>query len=168
VRAAPRSDRAGIVYLHKGRRRKPPMAMLLVAAIVFLPFVPAGAVAASALYAGYRYYTATVRAANLPHLQPYAFQDARIYDRHGTLLYEVGDPLHGERRPVPLAAVPHALQQATIAIEDKTFYANPGFDVRGVARAARENLMVGHVVEGGSSITQQLVKTMLLSGEPTR
>ncbi|HKC75735.1 MAG TPA: transglycosylase domain-containing protein [Chloroflexota bacterium] len=167
MRAAPRSDRAGIVYLHKGRRRKPPMVMLLVAAIVLLPFVPAGAVAASAIYAGYSYYTATVRAANLPHLQPYAFQDARIYDRYGTLLYEVGDPLHGERRPVPLAAVPRALQQATIAIEDKTFYANPGFDVRGVVRAAHTNLMVGHVVEGGSSITQQLVKMMLLSGEPT-
>ena len=108
------------------------MVMLLVAAIVLLPLVPAGAVAASAVYAGYSYYTATVRAANLPHLQPYAFQDARIYDRYGTLLYEVGDPLHGERRPVPLAAVPLALQQATIAVEDKTFYANPGFDVRGV------------------------------------
>src|SRR5437764_12301424 len=104
------------------------MVMLLVAAIVLLPLVPAGAVAASAVYAGYSYYAATVRAANLPHLQPYAFQDARIYDRHGTLLYEVGDPLHGERHPVPLAAVPRALQHAPIAIEANTFSPNPGFD----------------------------------------
>src|SRR5207237_3047462 len=92
---------------------------------------------------------------------------ARIYDRHVVLLYEVDDPLHGERRPVPLTAVPLALQHATIAVEDKTFYGNPGFDVRGVMRAARQNVMVGHVVEGGSSITQQLVKTMLLNAEPT-
>src|SRR5207249_10825826 len=110
---APCSARGGIVYLHKGRRRKPPLVVRLVAALMLLPLLPAGAVTASALYAGYSYYAATVRAANLPHLHPYAFQDARIYDRHGALLYEVGDPVHGERRPVTLAAVPLALQRAT-------------------------------------------------------
>src|SRR6185437_16218336 len=103
---------------------------------------------------GYSYYTTTVRAADLPHLRRYSFQNARIYDRNGKLLYEAEDPQHGVRHPVPLRQIPLALQQATIATEDKTFYQNLGFDVAGVARAARDDVSAGHVVGGGSSITQ--------------
>lgn len=167
MRAMPRSERGGIVYLHKSRRRIPRLLLVGVSLAVLAPLALAGAATAGAIYAGYSYYTATVRAADLPHLHPYSFQNARIYDRHGALLYEVGDPFYGERRPVPLAAIPLALQQATIASEDRTFYGNPGFDPRGVVRAARDNLIAHHVVGGGSTITQQLVKNMLLSPEPT-
>ncbi len=167
MRAMPRSERGGIVYLHKSRRRLPRPLLILVALAILLPMTAAGAATAGAIYAGYSYYTSTVRAADLPHLHPYSFQNARIYDRHGVLLYEVGDPQHGERRPVPLTAIPLSLQRATIAIEDKTFYVNPGFDPSGVVRAARDNLIAHRVVGGGSTITQQLVKNMLLGPEPT-
>ncbi len=167
MRAAPRRDRGGVVYLRKDRPGLPRLLVLAVVVAVLLPVVLGGVAVTSLVYAGYSYYTATVRAADLPHLRPYSFQNARIYDRHGTLLYEVGDPMHGERRPVALASIPLALRQATIAIEDKSFYDNLGFDPRGVVRAARDNVAAGHVVGGGSTITQQLVKNMLLRPEPS-
>ena len=91
------------------------------------------------------------------------FQTSRIYDRNGTLLYEFVDPRAGMRTVVPLAQVPESLRDATIAIEDKNFYTNPGFDLTGIARAAYVDLVRHRIVAGGSTITQQLVKTIYLS-----
>ena len=88
--------------------------------------------------------------------------NTRLLDRSGRLLYAVPDPLSGRQRPVPLAEIPLALQQATVAVEDASFYQNPGVDLRGVARAAWANLRSGQVVAGGSTISQQLARTILL------
>ncbi|MEI7769079.1 MAG: transglycosylase domain-containing protein, partial [Chloroflexales bacterium] len=88
--------------------------------------------------------------------------NTRVLDRSGRLLYALPDPLSGRQRPVPLAEIPLALQQATIAVEDASFYQNPGVDLRGVARAAWANLRSGQVVAGGSTISQQLARTILL------
>lgn len=87
---------------------------------------------------------------------------ARIYDRNGELLYQVFDPNEGYRTTVSLEEVSPYLLQATLAVEDPTFYENPGVDLRGIARAAWQNLRHGDIVQGGSSITQQLVKNVLL------
>lgn len=86
----------------------------------------------------------------------------QIFDRHGTLLYEI----HGDedRKPIKLADIPESVKQATIAIEDKAFYSHPGFSIAGIARAARENV-VDHELQGGSTITQQLIKNSLLTSE---
>ncbi len=90
------------------------------------------------------------------------FETSKLYDRTGTvLLYEVIDPLGGDRTWMELADIPEYLQQATIAIEDKTFYDNPGYDTEGIIRAFVNN-MLGQPVQGGSSITQQLVKNVLI------
>ncbi|MBI2773018.1 MAG: penicillin-binding protein [Chloroflexi bacterium] len=88
-----------------------------------------------------------------------------IYDRSGEhLLYRLED----ERRElITLDQVPEKMQQATIAIEDKTFWTNPGIDVGGIVRAAQANLQSGGISQGGSTITQQLIKTRLLGDEPT-
>lgn len=91
-----------------------------------------------------------------------ALGSTRILDRRGQLLYELPDPLSGRQRPVPLAAMPLALRQATIAVEDASFYANPGVDVRGIARAAWTDLRSGSLTAGGSTITQQLARSFLL------
>ncbi|MBX0328108.1 transglycosylase domain-containing protein [Oscillochloris sp. ZM17-4] len=88
--------------------------------------------------------------------------NTRILDRGGRLLYAVPDPLSGRQQPVPLSAIPLALQQATVAVEDASFYQNPGVDLRGIARAAWQNLRSGEIVAGGSTITQQLARTILL------
>jgi membrane peptidoglycan carboxypeptidase len=89
----------------------------------------------------------------------------RIYDRSGEhLLYSLED----ERRDlVPLAAVPQLLRDATIAIEDRSFWTNPGIDVGGIVRAFTANTRSGAITQGGSTITQQLIKTRLLGDEPT-
>ncbi|MBI5287412.1 MAG: transglycosylase domain-containing protein [Chloroflexi bacterium] len=90
---------------------------------------------------------------------------ARIYDRNGTLLYEFLDEGYGQHRPVKLDQISPWLQSATIAVEDDSFYSNPGVNIRGTFRAVTENLTPGRFLTGtgGSSITQQLVKQIYFS-----
>jgi membrane peptidoglycan carboxypeptidase len=94
---------------------------------------------------------------------------AKIYDRHGTLLYEFEDETEGLRKPVKLADISPYLITATIATEDASFYENPGINVRGLARAGVENFVdadAGFLQgSGGSSITQQLVKNSFIPYE---
>src|SRR5574341_400581 len=89
----------------------------------------------------------------------------KIYDRHGRLLYEILDPRAGRRTRVSLNDVPRHLRQAVIAVEDANFYENPGVDAIGIARSAIQNLSAGRIVAGGSTITQQLARELLLSKE---
>ena len=70
-------------------------------------------------------------------------------------------------RPVALAEVPKVLRSAVLTAEDERFFEHGGVDARGLARALWVNLRAGRVVEGGSTITQQLVKNRLLSRERT-
>ncbi|HLF28276.1 MAG TPA: transglycosylase domain-containing protein [Anaerolineae bacterium] len=93
------------------------------------------------------------------------FETTKIYDRSGnTLLYEVIDATTGDRQWVHLDQIPEICQNATIAIEDKSFRTNAGFDPIGIARAFWSNLRGGQV-QGGSSITQQVVKNTLIDPE---
>ncbi|MDY7040003.1 MAG: PBP1A family penicillin-binding protein, partial [Chloroflexota bacterium] len=78
------------------------------------------------------------------------------------LLYEVIDPYTGKHTPLSLDQIPLALRQATIATEDANFYSNPGVDARGIIRALWINLRGGEVLAGGSTITQQLARNLLL------
>ncbi len=66
------------------------------------------------------------------------------------------------RAPVSLERIPKQLQLATVAIEDQRFYEHGGIDPEGIARAALKNLEAGKTVEGGSTITQQLVRNLCL------
>jgi membrane peptidoglycan carboxypeptidase len=113
----------------------------------------------------------------------YAFQDARIYDANGDLLFNMSDlsknrgrrvvePLQGRYDYQPACRgnvnrIPRVLQDATIATEDATFYKNPGFDLGSIVRAAMDDLKYGHIVSGASTITQQLVRANMLSDART-
>lgn len=88
----------------------------------------------------------------------------KILDRNGNLLYEIYDDQN--RTPIKLDDLPDYVKQATIAIEDKNFYTHHGFDTGGLIRAAWKT-MTGQRLEGGSTITQQLVKVALLTPERT-
>ena len=91
-----------------------------------------------------------------------AFLTSVFYDRSGgAVLYEVMDPTGGDRRWLSVGQIPQYFLDATVAIEDASFYANPGFDLRGMARALWSNLTGGQF-QGGSTITQQLVRNVLL------
>lgn len=86
----------------------------------------------------------------------------QIFDKNGTLLYEIY--ADENRIPITLAELPPYVSQASIAIEDKNFYSHFGFDIVAIVRAARSTL-TGKRLEGGSTITQQLVKNALLTSE---
>src|SRR3990167_5079429 len=88
----------------------------------------------------------------------------QILDRNGKLLYEVYREQN--RNPIKIADLPDYVKQATISIEDKNFYRHFGLDFLGIARAAF-NTLTGRRLEGGSTITQQLVKNTLLA-DPKR
>jgi len=93
------------------------------------------------------------------------FETTRIYDRSGeVLLYEVIDPHAGDRLWVPISQVPEEMICATVAMEDRTFWDNPGINPRGMIRAFVSNLR-GQRIQGGSSITQQLIKNVLIEPE---
>lgn len=88
----------------------------------------------------------------------------QIFDRHGTLLYEIYD--QENRVPIKISKLPPYIVQATVSIEDQNFYHHFGFDVGGIIRALKNNLTSAST-EGGSTITQQLVKNAFLSREKT-
>src|SRR3989344_1521532 len=91
-------------------------------------------------------------------------QTTKIYDRNGKLLFNIYTDQN--RTVVPLSDIPDNLKQATIAVEDKDFYKHKGFDIYGIVRAAKVNVLGGSL-QGGSTITQQLVKSAFLTPERT-
>lgn len=91
------------------------------------------------------------------------FESSFIYDRYGETLYE--SFREGRRTYVPLADIPPALIDATLAIEDDTFYSNPGIDVAATMRAFLQYVGLARGSSGGSTITQQLVRNLLFTPE---
>lgn len=91
-------------------------------------------------------------------------QSTKIYDRNRTLLYTI----YGQKNQsfVKLSDIPQDVRNATIAIEDKNFYKHGAIDVKGIARAGYATIFKEDL-QGGSTLTQQLVKTSLLSPERT-
>jgi penicillin-binding protein 1A len=92
-------------------------------------------------------------------------QNSFVYAANGSLLGSI--PAERNRTPVPLAKVSPWMAKATVAIEDHRFYEHGGVDYEGIARAAWKDLRAGHVVQGGSTITQQLVRNLYISKERT-
>ena len=88
----------------------------------------------------------------------------QIFDRNEKILYEIYSDKN--RTPIKLSQIPDYVKQATIAIEDKNFYKHQGLDLSGITRAFY-NIIFKKNVQGGSTITQQLIKTALLTPEKT-
>ncbi len=91
-------------------------------------------------------------------------QPTRILDRNGRLLYEIY--IDKRYEPVKLDQIPQNIRQATLAVEDDEFYHHRGFNLKSMIRAAKSTL-VDDKLQGGSTITQQLVKNVLLTPERT-
>ncbi|MDQ6853057.1 MAG: transglycosylase domain-containing protein, partial [Actinomycetota bacterium] len=98
-------------------------------------------------------YSATVK--NLGQLT----ESTTVYDSQNNVIGKIGLQ---DREPAELDEVPQILIDAVISVEDQTFWKNPGIDVSGVSRAFVENFTKGKVSQGGSTITQQLVKNRIL------
>ena len=84
----------------------------------------------------------------------------RIYSADKLLLSEL---FQEKRDPVPLADIPRYLTEALVATEDRKFYKHSGVDLKGIARAILKDIRAGQFVEGASTITQQLAKTLFLT-----
>ena len=133
--------------------------LLLGLALLFVLLLLAGAGSA---YAAYSQLASSLQG-RLDTLQKHnSFQTSRIYDRHGTLLYEFFDA--GKRTRVPLSQISPILINATVAIEDKTFFENPGVYYEGIIKAGYRALL-GEASGGASTITQQLIKRVVLTEE---
>jgi penicillin-binding protein 1A len=133
------------------RRRKQKLALLGIAAIVVvLVALPIGGAGGAAVMCSN---------VDLDELRPVEIgENSFIYAADNTLLGSI--PAEKNRQPVPLDRISKWMPRATIAIEDRRFYEHRGVDVEGIARAALKNLSEKRVVEGGSTITQQLVRNL--------
>jgi penicillin-binding protein 1C len=95
--------------------------------------------------------------------ETYMTPSVRITDRHGRLLYEILPKVGGRNTVLSAKNIPQCLKDATIAVEDKNFYTNPGVDMTGILRALWINLRGGETLAGGSTITQQVARNLLMS-----
>ncbi len=101
--------------------------------------------------------------AKYPLLSP-GYSSIKVYDDERRFVGRI--PAEG-RYWVQIDHIPVFLQKALVAIEDARFYQHGGIDFRGIARALVKDVLKGKMVEGGSTITQQLIKNRFLSGEKT-
>ena len=132
---------------------------------LFLLAVLGGALGAIGLAGLFYYYGSDPKLPQVAQIHSYRPKTVtRIRDRKGRLIGEIA----AERRTVvPFSRIPKALVQAVVAAEDGDFFKHRGLDYIGMLRAFFANLRAGHFVQGGSTITQQLIKTYFLSAERT-
>ncbi|MBV9691516.1 MAG: transglycosylase domain-containing protein [Ktedonobacteraceae bacterium] len=117
-------------------------------------------------YVTYRFLTTTQqkyeqRVVTLPSLLPR--DNLKVYDSEGVLLAQLTD--QGIHTAVSLDQISPNLINATVVAEDKSFWTNSGVDLLRIIRAAIDDLQRGRVVEGGSTITQQLIKNLIVGNE---
>jgi membrane peptidoglycan carboxypeptidase len=133
--------------------------------LVMLVFAGIGAGGVSAALGAYAYFTRDLPQPEEIEAAEENFETTKIYDRTGeTLLYEVIDPTGGDRTWISLDQIPDDLICATVAIEDRDYWENPGVNLRGIARAVWADIR-GQQIQGGSSITQQLIKNIVIEEE---
>ena len=130
------------------------------------PLLSAAVAAAALLLSGMIAFMLLFYFIAVPNIESLAerevIESTKIYDRTGKiLLWE----LHGEERRtvVSFEEIGRNVKNATIAIEDPSFYSHPGIDIRGIIRALVVDILSGEFSQGGSTITQQLVKNALLT-----
>ncbi|HEY7207912.1 MAG TPA: transglycosylase domain-containing protein [Gaiellaceae bacterium] len=103
---------------------------------------------------------------DLRSLRPVAIgQNSFVYAADGTLLGSI--PAERNRTPVTRSQISPWMARATVAIEDRRFYSHGGVDYEGIVRALVADIRAGKVVQGGSTITQQLVRNLYISREQT-
>jgi len=101
---------------------------------------------------------------SLASLRPVSIgQNSFVYAANGTVLGAI--PAEKNRQPVALDQMSPLLAEATVAIEDRRFYSHEGIDYEGIIRAAVKNLESGEIVQGGSTLTQQLVRNLYIGNE---
>jgi penicillin-binding protein 1A len=134
----------------KRRKREKAALLLLAGAVVVLLIIPATGMTGAAVMCSN---------VDLDALRPVEIgQNSFVYADNGAFLGAI--PSEKNRQPVSLAKISKWMPTATVAIEDRRFYVHEGVDIGGIARAAAKNLSARRIVQGGSTITQQLVRNL--------
>jgi len=157
----PGSGDAAAALIRRRRRRRSPRsrAGIVLAALLI---VGGGALAAGAFTA----VRVIEDKCDISELRPVQIgQNSFIYAADGTLLGSI--PAERNRQPVALAEISPWMRKATIAVEDRRYYRHNGVDYEGIARALWRDVTEGKVVEGGSTLTQQLVRNLYIGHERT-
>ena len=141
------------------RKRRRSRVGLVLALLVVILVVVVGA-------AGFGAGVAFSQSCSLSSLKPVNIgQNSFVYAADGSLLGVI--PAVRNRQPVSLRRMSAWLPKATVSVEDKRFYQHGGIDYQGIARALWADVSAGKVVQGGSTITQQLVRNMYTGSEKT-
>jgi len=140
----------------QAKRRRPLLIVLLVLAVLVTGAAVAGA-------GGVYQFGSSCDLSSLHEVR--IGQNTFVYAADGSLLGAI--PAERNRQVVPLSQVSPWIPKATIAIEDRRFYSHGGVDPRGIARAVVADVKARKVVQGGSTITQQLVRNLYISNERT-
>ena len=145
--------RSSPMYMTKSRVRLPKIRTILIGLLFVLSVTSGG------LYFWLLADLPPITAAEARLVRP----TTQILDRNGRLLYEVLDPDTGKQINLDLAALPKACVEATLATEDSRFYLHPGVDPIAILRALWQNYRAGgDIVSGGSTLTQQLARNLLM------
>jgi penicillin-binding protein 1A len=161
-----RSDDLDFILRHRGRkkkradrirrRRRAGIAVAVFAIVVLISVLTVGLGAGAALS----------QSCDLNTLRPVEIgQNSFVFARDGSVLGSI--PAERNREPVSNSRMSKWLPRATVSIEDRRFYQHGGVDYEGIARAAWKDVTAGKVVEGGSTITQQLVRNLYIGQEKT-
>lgn len=122
-----------------------------------------GVLGGVASYHAYRWYEAQPWQEQLQSILEYRRgQSSVFYDAQGKVMQE---SYSFYQKPTPYEQIPKPLIAAVLATEDQHFFTHPGIDLGAILRAAYENMRAGGIVQGGSTITQQLVRSYLLARE---
>jgi penicillin-binding protein 1A len=161
-----RDDDLDFILAQRGRKRKRAdrTRRRRRAGIIFATIV--GAIVVVALTVGFGTGVALSASCSLSNLKPVEIgQNSFVYASDGSVLGSI--PAERNREPVTLGRMSVWLPRATVAIEDRRFWQHGGVDYLGIARAAWTDLTAGRAVEGGSTITQQLVRGLYTGREKT-
>jgi penicillin-binding protein 1A len=140
------------------RRRDRAQSRRFVIVLVIALVLTGGGVLAAAAFTGAQ---AFINSCSLASLKPVSIgENSFVYAADGSVLGSI--PAEQNRQPVALDQMSPLLAQATVAIEDKRFYSHSGVDYEGIIRAAVKNLQEGEIVQGGSTLTQQLVRNLYI------
>ena len=157
--------------VRRGSQRRGLATFLLVTLGVFgLTFIGSVMGTAGGMFAAYSYYAAGLPDPHIlddPRLQP--AQSTYVYDRTGQTLLARFECQN--REAVTFGELPEVIWQATVASEDRTFWENNGVDIQATIRAAVANLEAGEIVQGASTITQQVIdyfRVLREEGETTQ
>ncbi len=143
------------------RRHRKRRSILLVSALLLAALL--ALLLATVAFTGQRILLTTCSLSDLRPLKLGA--NSFLYTDNNRLLGVV--PSATNRQPLPLTKISHWLPEATVAIEDARYWQHGALDYQGIARAFYQDLSSGHIVQGGSTITQELVRNLYI-GNPQR